>query len=426
MLNPKKAQEICDKIAKEIGENVIICSTGGEIVAASNRSRIGHTHAIGAKIMAGEVDHYHVSAEMAASSEGMLEGYSTGVDVSGQRLASIGVTGPVEVARRFAMVAADWAAHMIEADALKAAREAEVVELTEALEKDLGGILGMIATHMGEARMALSEGSDAAEKTRQSAHEASNAAEATQTASSQMQAQMKDLGQQTRTMDRRVKDTSASVTEVDVTSASAIETVEKLSSSNRDIGKALDLIKGVAMKTRLLSLNARVEAARAGEAGRGFAVVAQEVGSLSDQTSETTDQIERDVAKLEERASHVIKSLGEITERVTSMGMANSSMEEEFKEQTTSIDMVAEQIKNAASNTMVALREIRATDAAAEKTLTNVRSAETAAKETEVIVSEARSRLAEFIAKLQHKSVTPVVAAAETASAEEGSLRHAG
>ena len=75
--------------------------------------------------------------------------------------------------------------------------------------------------------------------------------------------------------------------------------IETLNASTDDIGKILDVIKGISQQTNLLALNAAIEAARAGEAGRGFAVVADEVRSLAHRTQESAEEIHRMITALQ-------------------------------------------------------------------------------------------------------------------------------
>ena len=99
---------------------------------------------------------------------------------------------------------------------------------------------------------------------------------------------------------------------------STADLIGNLADQSRDIGKVLDVIRGLADQTNLLALNAAIEAARAGEAGRGFAVVADEVRALAHRTQQSTSDIERMIGSIQGGTEQAVSSMRNSTERAES------------------------------------------------------------------------------------------------------------
>ena len=146
-----------------------------------------------------------------------------------------------------------------------------------------------------QAATAVNEMTAAVEEVARNAVSTADASDAS-TTTAQLGRQRIDLTiQAIRRMGNRVED--------------ATRQVEELAAHSQDIGKILDVIRGVAEQTNLLALNAAIEAARAGEAGRGFAVVADEVRALAGRTQSSTQEIEKMVVAIRAGTSQVVDTM---------------------------------------------------------------------------------------------------------------------
>lgn len=92
--------------------------------------------------------------------------------------------------------------------------------------------------------------------------------------------------------------------------------MEELHRHTGDMAKIIGMIQKISSQTNLLALNASIEAARAGEAGKGFAVVAEEIRVLSEQTRQSTGEIQEIIQKLNKNASDTLQSMEHVMEEI--------------------------------------------------------------------------------------------------------------
>ncbi|WOD61284.1 globin-coupled sensor protein [Niallia taxi] len=101
--------------------------------------------------------------------------------------------------------------------------------------------------------------------------------------------------------------------------------VHALLSITNQMAEIINIVKGIADQTNLLSLNAAIEAAKAGEHGLGFAVVAGEVRKLSDDTKKSVANVAALIQNTNGQTEKLTASLDEIMDEITK---GNESMQE--------------------------------------------------------------------------------------------------
>ena len=211
-------------------------------------------------------------------------------------------------------------------------------------------------THQGVAlqKSRLSETTHAMEEMAVAAQEvkthSSNARQQAQTISA-------DTRQSLQLVDQAASGISNLAKEVD----SAGDSIEKLADDSGSISALITVIDEIAEQTNLLALNAAIEAARAGDAGRGFAVVASEVRELAKKTSESTEDIQNTITRIQDRVGQartvmqsgsslavecvsqseaVSDSLRQVDTDVSSIAQMNAEIAAQVEQQTARVEQV--------------------------------------------------------------------------------------
>jgi len=161
--------------------------------------------------------------------------------------------------------------------------------------KSISEAMNMLAASGTQAASASQTLSESAIQVSQQATQVGALARQAQDNSRQGQVELQQTMTSMRTMGAHTQEVSGSIT--------------RLQDSSRKIEHMAQLIREIADKINLLSLNAAIEAARAGEHGRGFAVVAQEVNNLAEKTFNATQEIDTTVSGILSETGHAVHSI---------------------------------------------------------------------------------------------------------------------
>lgn len=123
------------------------------------------------------------------------------------------------------------------------------------------------------------------------------------------------------------------------------EQTNRTNESVKKIQAATTFINSIAEDTSLLSLNASIEAARAGDSGRGFAVVAEQIKNLSEQSNESSKEIEATAEVLRADSEKAVQAMQQMQEIIASQ---SESMQETQQVVAEVIEEIASSMKSIA------------------------------------------------------------------------------
>ena len=199
-----------------------------------------------------------------------------------------------------------------------------------------------------------------------------------------------DAAKQTLTLVKSGSETGQStirsLSQIDQTVSSSVDTMTELNSAIQRIGSVSSLIKDIADQTNLLALNAAIEAARAGEQGRGFAVVADEVRKLAERTANATSDIGKIVQIIEDQTDHATKGMT-LAKREVAQGVAyGEDMGKLLRQIENSVHFVTDMMEQIAGATEVQ-------SATGERIWRNIDSVATISANTAANIEKARNEM---------------------------------
>jgi len=164
-----------------------------------------------------------------------------------------------------------------------------------------------------------------------------------------------DMSTMLNTVAASIEEMTASITEVaknslrsseiaDNANRQSLQTVgimDRLKSASEKIGKVLEVITDIADQTNLLALNATIEAASAGEAGRGFAVVASEVKELARQTTQATEEINREIGEMQSSTTTAVQAVEGIAQVIAEVNDISTAIAGAVEEQSATLSEIS-------------------------------------------------------------------------------------